>query len=171
MLIQCTKKLLDELEIKPVEELQKLPLFSRHANLLTVNRRKTVVLVNDSNRYVVLRGFKAKDFKNFSAVIINSIRETFLDESIKAEIVEQFIKYSPEIIFTKTRDRSLGAKMNKACDIIARFENILDNNTLIQSGVSRKANGYSFIYENNNSIHPNERLYKDVEAFAKTPIF
>ena len=60
MLIQCTKKLLGELEIKPVPSIEEAPLFSWHANIITVNRRKTVVLCNDSNRYiVVLYGLKA----------------------------------------------------------------------------------------------------------------
>lgn len=58
------KKLLEELNIKPELQLTEEPLFSWHANLITVNRRKTVVLMNDKNRYViVLRGFKMKDFK------------------------------------------------------------------------------------------------------------
>ena len=35
-----------------------------HTNLIRVNRRKAVVLVNDENRYVIiLHGLKAKDFK------------------------------------------------------------------------------------------------------------
>jgi hypothetical protein len=65
MLIQCTKKLLSELKIEtslPLEEED--TLFSWHANMLTVNRRKTLVLMNDSNRYIiVLHGLKAKDPK------------------------------------------------------------------------------------------------------------
>lgn len=64
MLIQCTKKLLDELNIKPASALEEEPLFSWHANLMMLSHRKTVVLVNDKNRYVVvLHGLKAKDFK------------------------------------------------------------------------------------------------------------
>jgi len=54
MLIRCTKKLLDELKIKPNLELEEEPLFSWHANLLNINHRKTVVLVNDSNRYIIV---------------------------------------------------------------------------------------------------------------------
>jgi len=64
MLIQCTKKLLDAIERKPVAYEEKNLLFSWHANLITLNRKKTVVLVNDKTRYaVVLYGLKAKDFK------------------------------------------------------------------------------------------------------------
>ena len=61
MLVQCTKKLLDELKVKPQPHGEEDPLFSWHANFITLNRRKTVVLVNDQNRYViVLHGVKGK---------------------------------------------------------------------------------------------------------------
>ena len=58
------KETLDELKIKEIIHIDKQSLFSWHANLITVNRRKTCVLVNDNNRYViVLYELKAKDFK------------------------------------------------------------------------------------------------------------
>ncbi|MCD8509707.1 MAG: hypothetical protein LRY73_07405 [Bacillus sp. (in: Bacteria)] len=65
MLIQCTKKMLDELKRKPEEQVEEeAPLTSWHANIITLQRRKTLVLVNDQNRYtVVLHGLKAKDIK------------------------------------------------------------------------------------------------------------
>jgi len=89
MLIQCTKKLLDELNIKPATSADEGPIFSWHANLITVKRRKAVVLVNDKNRYVIiLHGLKAKDFKKLDEHIIQAIRETFQDECIKDEIIE-----------------------------------------------------------------------------------
>jgi len=49
MLIQCTKKLLDELNVKLTVVNDEKPLFCWHANLITINHRKTVVLLNDSN--------------------------------------------------------------------------------------------------------------------------
>jgi len=42
MLIQCTKKLLDVIERKPVAYEEENLLFSWHADLITLNRRKTV---------------------------------------------------------------------------------------------------------------------------------
>ena len=46
MLLQCTKKSLDVIERKPVAYEEENLLFSWHADLITLNRRKTVVLVN-----------------------------------------------------------------------------------------------------------------------------
>ncbi|MGB9680329.1 MAG: DUF6933 domain-containing protein [Thermoanaerobacteraceae bacterium] len=91
MLIQCTKKLLDVIKRKPVVYQEENLLFSWHANLITLNRRKTVVLVNDKNRYVVvLYGLKTKDFKRFN-VIINSMivmnYQSFIKRSVRKELL------------------------------------------------------------------------------------
>lgn len=50
MQICCTKKLNDELGIVPEEGTEENDLFCWSVHLSTVNRRKTVVAVNDSNR-------------------------------------------------------------------------------------------------------------------------
>lgn len=172
MIIQCTKKLLDQLKIKPIKAIDELPLFSWHANLITVNHRKTIVLVNDSNRYIiVLYGLKAKDFKNLDKIIMNSIRETLLDECIKAEIVDQFINHSPGITYAKTKDRSLVARMNKACDNVYFYGNVLNSDTINQSVVSMKSSSLMVWDGNNDYIHPNEVMYLDLETFAKEPVF
>lgn len=84
MLIQCTKKLLDQLNIKPSVKVEENPLFSWHANLITLNSRKTVILVNDRNRYiVVLYDVKIWDFKNINKLIIEAVKEAFKSASIK----------------------------------------------------------------------------------------
>ncbi len=115
MLIRCTKKLLDKLNIKTGENIEGDPLFSWHANLITMSRRKAVVLVNDRNRYViVLYGLKAKDFKELDDHIRQAIRETFQEEGIKNEIIEKYINHSKEIYYTKTKDtNSLSIVMKK----------------------------------------------------------
>src|SRR5665647_157308 len=172
MLIHCTKKLLDELEIKPIQDTVEQPLYSWHANLIMVNRRKIVVLCNDKNRYViVLHGLKTKDFKNLKGLIIQAIRETLLDESIKVEIIEEFIKRSPEVIFSRTKDKSLVAKMNKACDNVQFYIENLIMGTVIQTGISMKASNYFFRDGESSYSYPNEVMYKDLEPFLNGCIF
>ena len=128
--------------------------------------------MNDSNRYIiVLYGMRAKDFKNLNAIIINGIRETLLAECIKAEIVEQFIHHSPEFVYTKTKDRSRVAKMNKACETVYWYGDSLRADTVNQTQVNIKASTYLVNDVDEGYIHPNERLYKDLEAFANTTIF
>ncbi|WP_202407117.1 DUF6933 domain-containing protein [Guptibacillus hwajinpoensis] len=69
MLIQCTKKLLQELKVDVVTEVDEDPLYSWHANLIKLGRKKVVVFTNDQNRYaIVLYGVKAKDLKKKSCL-------------------------------------------------------------------------------------------------------
>ncbi|MDF2569996.1 MAG: plasmid pRiA4b ORF-3-like protein [Sporomusa sp.] len=171
MLVQCTKKLFDELKIKPIAATNEESLFSWHANIITVNRRKTVVLVNDSNRYIiVLHGMKAKDFKNFNELIIHSIRETLLAECIQAEIVEQFIQHSPELIYAKTKDRTTVARMNKACETVYFYADELQSDTINQSRINRKVGTYLVSDDSHGFMYPYESLYKDLAVFANTAI-
>jgi hypothetical protein len=62
MQICCTKSLQTELGITPEVILEENDLFCWSAHIITVNRRKAVVAVNDSNRFgFVLYGLKAKE--------------------------------------------------------------------------------------------------------------
>jgi len=172
MLIQCTKKLLGQLNIKPDLQAEEEPLFSWHANLITVNHRKTVVLMNDKNRYVIiLHGLKAKDLKRLDEHIIQAIRETFQDECIKDEVIEQFINHSKEVIYTKTKNRSMVARMNKACDVVHYNADRLNNDSINQSNVSIKASCYLVGDGKNSYITPSKEMYEDLEAFCGGPIF
>ncbi len=172
MLIQCTKKLLEQLNIKPAAAVGEEPLFSWHANLITVNRRKAVVLVNDKNRYIiVLHGLKAADFKRLDEHIVQAIRDTFQDEGIKDDIIKQFINHSTEITFTKTKDKSLVARMNKACDLVHSFQNFILEGSINQSALSITISRFTVSDGSKKYVRPGEEMYKDLEAFAGKPIF
>ncbi|MFZ3590426.1 plasmid pRiA4b ORF-3 family protein [Bacillus sp. DJP31] len=175
MLIQCTKKLLDELKvtadptIAPIEEDS---LFSWHANIVKLGRRKALVLVNDKNRYaIVLYGLKAKDMKNVDALILQAIRETFKAVYIKDEVIEQFIQRSNPVVFSKTKDRTFVARMNKACGYVYYFEDLTDQEVIFQVEMSFKVSGILVGDGKNSYINPNEEMYKDLEELAGQPIF
>ncbi|TCP28733.1 hypothetical protein EV207_11645 [Scopulibacillus darangshiensis] len=75
--IQCTKKLRDELKIQPLKEVESNdPLYSWHADLFLVNRKKCVLVLNNKTRYnFVLYGLKKPDLKNLDEIIIKNIAE------------------------------------------------------------------------------------------------
>ena len=65
MIIGCTKKLLDFLGIKPLKTAEEVdPLFSWTANLVTINRRKTLVA------FISSAGFKMSTVCAFRFVTI-----------------------------------------------------------------------------------------------------
>lgn len=172
MLIQCTKKLLTELKVNPMPSIEEEPLFSWHANILTVNRRKTLVLMNDSNRYIiVLHGLKAKDFKKIDELILQAIRETYREESIRDEVIESYLSRSQVLTFTKTRDKTLVARMNKACDNVYFSGRDLDQHSIYQVLLSKRASRLIVGRGNNDYTRPNEDLYRDLEELTGGPIF
>ncbi len=172
MLIQCTKKLLDELKINADTPVNGDPLFSWHANLLKLGRKKTLVLVNDKNRYaIVLYGLKAKELKNIDKYISQAIRETFEAECIKDEVIEQFIKHSNNVVFSKTKDRTSVARMNKACEYLYYFEDLLDEDVIVQVEMSMKISSLLVGDGKNSYIYPHQEMYKHLEEFAGQPIF
>lgn len=172
MLIQCTKKLLTELKLKPTPATEEESLFSWHANILTVNRRKTLVLMNDSNRYIiVLYGLKAKDFKKIDELIVQAIREMYQEENIKEEVIDAYLAQFTEISYTSTKNRTSVARLNKACENVYFMEGDLDQNSMYQVALSKKASRIFVGTGKNTYIMPNEELYRDLERLKEGPIF
>ncbi|HZH60276.1 MAG TPA: plasmid pRiA4b ORF-3 family protein [Metabacillus sp.] len=172
MLIQCTRKLLEQLNIKSDSHVEENPLFSWHAHFLLVNRRKAVVLVNDLARYViVLHGLKAKDYKSFDQLLVEAIRETFEAEGIRDDVLDKYLTHSMEITYSKTKDRTSVARLNKACETIYFYQDLLDHDDVINTELSKRVSRSLVGDGKNKYIRPNEELYKKLEEFVGHPIF
>lgn len=171
MLIQCTKKLLDELGIEPSAAVDRNPLFSWHANLVKINRRKTLVLVHDRSRYViVLYGLKKKDFQKLDSLILSGIRDAFQTECIDKEITNSFLEQSGEITYTKATDRSSLGRLVKAALNLERYADRVVEDSILQGLLSRKLSRF-FIKEKGKAgyIWPFKELYKDLEGLYGRP--
>jgi hypothetical protein len=172
MLIQCTKKLIDELKLKQVSEVEEDPLFSWHANIITVSRKKMVVFVNDQNRYViVLYGLKVKDFKNLDQLFIQAVRETFKEECIKDEVIDEYIQRSSQVFYAKTKNRTMVARLNRSTEDMLASCDQLDLNTIIQSAVGVSASSLLVGDGKGSYFDPNEAMYEDLERLSGTSIF
>ena len=172
MFISCTKKLQDELKIK-LEKLEKQDLlFSWHANLITINRRKTIVLVNDATRYsIILYGLKAKDFKSFADNVSEYIKQAMLCDLINPEIVDKYVSDCGECNLSKTSDRALISRLNKGCESAEIYRNYFVENIIIQPVASKKVNYNVFIDIDNSSTHPNELFYETLTKHYSIPAF
>jgi len=113
--IKSTKKLLDELKIKPTEIKNINPIFSWHANIVLVSRRKTIFLINDATRMIiVLYGLKAANFKKLDSLILISIEENLLEGGIDQNLVNKYMDMiKGEVVYTKTDNRSILAALNQ----------------------------------------------------------
>lgn len=172
MQIHCTRKLLDQFKIEPESQVRDESPFSWYANLITLNGRKTMVLMNDKNRYVIVfYGLKVEHFKKLDHIILEGIREIFREENIKDEIIEQCINRSKEISYTTTEDRSLVARLSYSCKTVHLFEDMLMDDSVLQIGLSMKVSRYIVPGEGGAYIYPNKELYKDLEDLFGRPIF
>jgi len=172
MLICCTKKLLVELKVEPELVEEENSLFSWHANIIVVNRKKVVVLVNDHNRYaVVLYGLKAKDFKRFNEIALQGIRETFQGEGISDKVIDKYLLHTGEVTITKTKDRTSVARMNKACENAYYFDELWDVDSMFQPDMSNRISRLLVGDGKKSYIVPNEEMYKDLTLFIGESIF
>ncbi|WLR41543.1 plasmid pRiA4b ORF-3 family protein [Bacillus carboniphilus] len=172
MRIQCTKKLLDELNVPVAVKEEEDPFYSWHANLIKLGRKKTVVLVNDLTRYmVVLFGLKAKDIREIETLIPRAIQETFQAENIKEEVIEQYIQNAGSIIFSKTKDRTYVARMNKSGEEVYYFEDLINEEQMIQSELGFRVSKLLVGNGKNAYIYPNKEIYKQLEEMANQAIF
>ncbi|MGP1909982.1 DUF6933 domain-containing protein [Metabacillus sp. JX24] len=163
MLIQCTKKLLDELKVTPVEAEETAPLLSWHANAMKFGRHKFLVLVNDKNRYgIVLYGLKAKDKKNLDQLLIKAIREVFQSEAIDEEVINEYLNALSPLTFAKTKNRTLVARLNKQCENVLFGEKFLEIDTVVQVEMSKWISSLLAGDGKGSYFHPNEAMYRDL---------
>ena len=135
-----------------------------------------MVLVNNSNTYVVLLfGLKAGHFKKLSEHMLQAIRAALLEECIKEKIIAQFleqsVKHTKGVIYTKTKTRSMVARMNRSCEMVHHFEDLLDDKTITQLLTSNEVCRDFISAGKNKYVYPHEELYKDLETCYEGPIF
>lgn len=158
MIIGCTKKLLDFLAIKPVKPTTETdPLFSWTANLIILNRRKTLVAVSNATKCCfVLHGLTAKSIAKMSELVKDGIRAVLKSEYVAPKIIEKYLDdCGCDLTFTTTASRSDVAYCNKACERVERFVNLFESDDMLQEKYLPWINDdmiakddYSFIYEN-----------------------
>ena len=168
ILIQCTKKLLDQLQVEPEKTEKEKPLFSWHANLKRINHRKTVILVNDYNRYIiVLYGLKADNFKQMGKHIIEATKKTFEKECIKKDLIDEFINFSPNVTYTKTKNRSKVAMMNEGCKFAGYFTEKLIEDSIYQPVLSKYISKRLVGDGQGNYMRPAEEMYGDIKKLTE----
>lgn len=94
-----------------------------------------------------------------------------MDECIKDEIIDDFINQSGKIVYSKTKDRALTARLNKSCEAVHVFSDVLSHDSIFQTSLSRRASRFVVGNGDKEYIEPCEELFKDLETFANKPIF
>jgi len=166
--IRCTKKLLDELKQKPCDIAEEKPFFSWYANLLTLHRRKAVLLINECARYpILIYGLKAANFKQLDKIITDSVRTVFLAQGISPDIAQKYMAQSESIAYAKTSNRSVIAAMNQVAQMLSYYDtDEFDLENLVQTDVSlRLSEGITKI--DGDYKEPKEVLLDAMAQFAQ----
>lgn len=85
MYLQCTKKMLDKMNMQRIKMIPAADcddgadgFYSWHVNLITLNRRKAIVCMNNLTRYpIVLYRSKTRDIAHLEERIKDGIRRHF----------------------------------------------------------------------------------------------
>ena len=186
MIIHCSKDFLEELRKNCkkfnekyiddiVEDMGAMDsLFVWHAKVFRVNRRKTVVLVNEKNRFsVVMYGLKAVDFKSFEKYVLEAIRTTFQRALINENIINSYIYDCERVIFSKSKNRKTVAWVNDAAEKACFFiDPDIDGNMYMEQAagvaiskrvVSRNSK------DNEDGFVPFKMMLKDLEEKYNLP--
>jgi hypothetical protein len=109
---------LDYIKVKAEPADQKAdPVLSWSANIITMNRRRAIIVANDSSQYgFVLSGIKSKDIKELEGLLLNGVRTCLEAECIAPELIQQCMNdCGSKVTCTKTANPSAVARLNKLC--------------------------------------------------------
>lgn len=166
MNVALTKKLMDAVKEKPEVGTEERELFRWTANLITVNRRKTIVVVNDYSRYgFVLYGVKAKELANLREIILKHIVLSLQNLNIKEDIIKRYIEEAGEIQYTKTRGPRYVSRIVKACEIVSYVDYEFDESNIYQDEFSKGINRDLIGFGKNNYAEPRELM---LNSFTET---
>ena len=93
MIIRCTQKLLVELRNKSTEEESvKDPFWSWHAKVFHIERRKCILMTNDTTLFTIfIPALKKPDFQSFHFVFGQHLFKNLLHENIPQRQVEAIL--------------------------------------------------------------------------------
>lgn len=114
--IQCTKRLLEELKIDIEKETMPIsnPIFLWHSHLFLLNRKKCVIVMNNKTRFnFILFGLKRADFINFNSIVLRGIEENLLAEGISDDIIDKYLEGCNKVTYATSSDRSIISQMNE----------------------------------------------------------
>ena len=89
------------------------PLWSWHAKVFHVERRKCILVTNDSTLLCMfIPGLKSPDFKTFSIIFGQYLFKILLNEEIPQKQIETVLSECENIQYAKTNNRSVLGSMN-----------------------------------------------------------
>lgn len=173
MIIQCTKKVLDTLNVDAKQLVapdcfDQYPesLLGWHANIVTIYRRKVLVLMNNETRFpVVINRLLKKDLATLEELIHEAIRVALRMEGVSEAVIDKYFALSKSLSFSKTANRSMVAKLNNTVREVEFWAEFIDKDATIQRFISPLVSKMIQSDAQNKGFYPNERM---LETLTKT---
>lgn len=170
MIIQCTKKVLDTLNVDASQLVapdgfDQYPesLFGWHANIVKIYRRKVLVLMNNETRFpVVINRLLKKDLANLEELIYKAIRVALRMEGVSETVIDKYFALSKDLVFSKTANRSMVAKLNNTVREVEFWEEYIDKDATIQHFISPLVGQMIQSDAQNNGFYPNEKMLESL---------
>lgn len=167
MYLQCTKKMLDKMDMQKIKMLPEADcddgadgFYSWHVNYITINRRKAIVCMNNLTRYsIVLYRPKAKDITQLEERVKEGIRAAFRKEGVPESVTEEYLQNCGCAVYSKTAGRSLVANLNKTCETVRDYIELMDEESLVQRRISLALGRY-IVKFGEEFDYPSERLFR-----------
>lgn len=141
MHIQCTKKCLDFLKPNIIEKNTDHDLHAWHANYFNIDRKKCFVIMNDMTRFcIILYGVKKSDFKDPIYMIQKALLFAMHFEGYPEKMVLKYVNQIKEITYGKTKNRTLVAQLNRACEDAWLLSRTLLYDQLYQADIQKRLN-------------------------------
>ena len=145
-LIRCTGKLLREMGLKPssdtTEEERSGHLGSWHANLIHIDRRKTVLFVNDRTLFnFIVPDVSRSHLRDLGALFRFWLSCVLSDEGVGESAKRKFLDEYKDVLFAGSNNRHVLGSMN---DLAANYKYLVLESGGIHSpevpGIIRKLN-------------------------------
>ncbi|QHT63801.1 hypothetical protein GXP70_07965 [Paenibacillus lycopersici] len=109
-----TQILLNDMKVSPEENEFISPLFSWHANIIKLNNRKHIILINDLSRLsVIIDGIRSSQFHKLVDKFRITLTEYLKTEGMEQKLIDLYIRDGQEIAISKTNNRSVLGTMKE----------------------------------------------------------
>ncbi len=144
MYIQCTKKLLDNLE-QPYGALPNPPdpLYCWHASIFEQGGIMFVVMMNDLTGQDLF--FDVSSFRDFSKRVLSEMRLEMRDAGATAKEVTAYMKKAGPITFGPTSDRSLVGELSGLTKRMKKFATMMEDLRDILADPEQREDLLSFV--------------------------
>ncbi|SDS75675.1 hypothetical protein SAMN05444162_2200 [Paenibacillaceae bacterium GAS479] len=141
------------MKITPEENENSSSLFSWHANIIKLNNRKYIVIVNGLSRVsVILGGIRSAQLPKLIQTFSTTLLEYLKSEGIEPKLIDSYMKEGQEkITISKTNNRSVLGTMKEV--------------TLFSDSMDSFDNNYEFLKWINRVIHKPINYNEPIHVF------